>query len=102
MSNFDDIKLKAKETIETITDFSQGAYKTAESKAKILARRAKLTANITKERTIIRRAQIDIGAKYYEMNKNKPAKALQEKCEAITGALSRIDEMEAELKDLGS
>ena len=100
MSNFEDLKQKAKETIETIADHTQETYKTVESKAKILARRAKLTANITKERTVIRRNQIAIGATYYDMHKNKPAKALQENCEAITTALTNINEMEEELKNL--
>ena len=100
MSNFDDLKEKAKETIETIADFSQETYKNVEGKAKTLARRAKLTANITRERTVIRRNHISIGETYYSMHKNKPAKALQENCDAITEALNRIEEMEEELKNL--
>jgi len=100
MSNLEDLKGKARETIENIADFSQETYKTVEEKAKALARRAKLTANITKERTIIRRKHIEIGTKYYEMNKHKPSKHLQESCNAITESLERIAKMEEELKDL--
>ena len=100
MSNFDDLKEKAKDTIETIAEVTQETYKTVESKAKTLAKRAKLTAAITKERTIIRRNHIELGTKYYEQHKNKPAKALQENCEAISASLDRIAEMEEELKDL--
>ena len=100
MSNFDDLKEKAKETIENIADFSQETFKNVEGKAKTLARRAKLTANITRERTVIRRNQIAIGDIYYKMHKNKPAKALQENCEAITAALDNIAEMEEELSNL--
>ena len=100
MSNFDDLKEKAKDTIETIADVTQETYKTVESKAKALARRAKLTAAITKERTIIRRNHIEMGTIYYELHKNKPAKALQENCEAITGALERIAEMEEEISNI--
>ena len=100
MSNFDELKEKARETIENIVDFSQETCKKAESKAKTLARRAKLTTNITRERTIIRRNHIEIGTKYYDQHKNKPAKALEENCIAITEALNRIAEMEQELKDL--
>ena len=100
MSNLEDLKGKAKETIENIADFSQETYKTVEEKAKTLARRAKLTANITKERTIIRRKHIEIGTKYYEMNKHKPSKHLVDSCNAITESLERIAKMEEELKDL--
>ena len=100
MSNFDELKQKAKETIETITEFSQETLKTAEAKAKILARKAKLTANITKERTVIRRNQIAIGAIYYEQHKSKPSKALESNCVAITEALNKIAEMESELEGL--
>lgn len=100
MANSGDFKGKVKETIESITDFSQGACKTVGGKAKTLARRAKLTADITKERTVIRRNHIEIGMKYYDGNKNKPSKALENNCKAITEALEKIDKMENELKDL--
>ena len=100
MSNFDELKEKAKDTIETIAEVTQETYKTVESKAKTLARRAKLTAAITKERTIIRRNHIEMGTKYYELHKNKPAKALQDNCDAITAALDRIAEMEEEINNL--
>jgi polyhydroxyalkanoate synthesis regulator phasin len=100
VSNFNEFKEKAKETIDSIAEATQETYKTVESKAKMLARRAKLTAAITKERTIIRRNHIEMGTKYYELFRKKPAKALQENCDAIAAALARIDEMENELKDL--
>ena len=72
---FDEIKQKAKEVIENVADFSQETIHKAEETAKTLASRAKLTAAITRERTIIRRAQINIGVTYYKLHNEKNAEA---------------------------
>ena len=100
MSNFDDFKKAAKDTFETIADFSSEAYKIAEDKAKTLARRAKLTADITKQRTVIRRRHIEIGITYYKLFKDSPDESLRECCETITQSLRRIASMEKELEEL--
>ena len=100
MSNLDDLKEKVKDTIDSFTDFSQETYSTIEGKAKIIARRAKLTAGITKQKTIIRRNYIAMGETYYELYKNKPAKALVDNCNIITEAKNIIDEYEKELDEL--
>jgi len=100
MANYDDFKKKAKDAIDTIADVSIEAYKMAEEKAKIFAKRAKLTAEITRERTIVRRSHISIGTTYYELHKDAPEEALKQNCEDITNALDRIAAMQRQLEDL--
>jgi len=100
MTNLDDLKQVAKDTFETISDFSSETLKLAEDKAKTLARRAKLTANITKHRTVIRRKHIDIGIAYYKLFKDAPDESLKESCEAITASLQQIAAMEKELEEI--
>ena len=100
MSNFDEFKKAAKDTFGTIAEFSSEAYRIAEDKAKTLARRAKLTASITKQRTIIRRKHIEIGMTYYRLFKDSPDAALKDSCDTITASLNRIASMEKELEEL--
>jgi len=100
MSNFDGFKEKTKDAFESFVEFSQDTCKKAESTAKTLARRAKLTTEITKERTTIRRNHINIGTKYYNLFGSSPDDSVKENCEIITESLSRIAKMEAELNEL--
>ena len=100
MPNYDEIKKKAKDAFDTIADVSVEAYKLAEEKARILARKAKLTAEITRERAMIRRAKINIGAVYYKLHKDNPAEQLKEFCDEITTSLDLIDTKQRELDDL--
>ena len=72
MANYEDFKKKAKDALETIADVSAEAYKIAEEKARVLARRAKLNAEITREKALIRRVKLDIGNKYYELHRDDP------------------------------
>ena len=101
MSNFDGFKEKTKDAFGSFVDFSQDSCKKAENVAKTFGRRVKLTTEITKERTTIRRNQINIGAKYYKLFKDSPDDSLKENCETISESLKRIAAMEAELENLG-
>ena len=100
MANYDDLKKKAKDALETIADVSAEAYKIAEEKAKILAKRAKLNAEITREKASIRRLKGEIGNKYYELHADSPEEALKEGCENITEALAQIEAKKRELEEL--
>ena len=100
MANYDDIKKKAKEALETIADVSVEAYKIAEEKAKVLAKRAKLNAEITHEKSVIRRLKLEIGGIYYDLHKDDPEEALKQNCDAITASLDSIAAKRMELEDL--
>jgi len=100
MANYDDFKTKARNALDTLADASMEAYKLAEEKARILAKKAKLNAGIANERATIRRLNVEIGATYYKMYKDNPVEALTQQCEDVTAAYSRIAAKQAELEDL--
>jgi len=100
MSNYDDFKKKAKDAFDTLADVSVEAYKLAEEKAKVIARKAKLNAGIANERAIIRRLNVEIGSIYYKLHKDNPEESLKQQCDDITAAYERIDAKKAELEDL--
>jgi len=100
MAKYEDLKQKAKDAIETIADVSAEAIKVAEEKARILAKKAKLNAEITHEKAIIRRLKIKIGNKYYDLHKDDPEEALREECDGITDSLTRIDAKKKEIEEL--
>jgi len=100
MANYDEFKKKAKDALETIADVSVEAYKLAEEKAKVFARRAKLSAEITREKSVIRRLKFDIGGAYYDLHKDDAEEALKQSCEGITASLDSIAAKRAELEDL--
>lgn len=100
MATYEDLKKKAKEALDTIADVSVEAYKIAEERAKIIARRAKLNTDITRERATIRRAKIRIGEAYYELRKENPDEALKELCDSITASLDLIAAKQRELEEL--
>ena len=100
MPNYDDLKKRAKDALDTIADVSVEAYKIAEEKAKVLAKRAKLNAEITRERGMVRRAKINIGAAYYDLHKDDPEAALQQLCDEITSSLDLIAAKQRELEEL--
>ena len=100
MAKYEDLKKKAKDAIETIADVSTEAIKVAEEKARILAKKAKLNAEITHEKAIIRRLKSNIGSKYYELHKDDPEEALKEDCVSITDALARIGDKKKEIEEL--
>ena len=100
MANYEDLKRKAKDAIETITDISVEAYKIAEEKAKILARRTKLSAEITREKATIRRLKVEIGNAYYDKYKDNPEEAFKQSCNEITASLDSIAAKRREIEDL--
>ena len=100
MARYEDIKKRAKDTIETIADISVETYRIAEERTKILAKRARLNADITREKALIRRLKGEIGGKYYELHKDAPEEALKEACEGITDAIARIGANKKEIDEL--
>ena len=100
MAKYDDLKKKAKDALGTIADVSAGAYRIAEEKTRILAKKAKLNAEITREKALIRRLKGDIGAKYYELHKDDPEEAMKTSCEGITASLDCIAVKRKELEEL--
>jgi len=100
MANYDEIKKKAKETLDTIADASVDAYKVAEEKARILARKTKLRAGIVNEKATIRRLNVELGSSYYNTYKDNPAPEFEDLCEDISGAYERIALKEKEIEEL--
>ena len=100
MANYEDLKKKAKDAIDTIADISVEAYRIAEEKARILARKTKLSAEITRERVAIRRLKTEIGNAYYDLHKDSPEEAFRECCEEITSSIDRIAAKKRELDEL--
>ena len=102
MPNYDDLRKKAKDAFDTITDVSVEAYKLAEGKAKVFAKRAKLNAGIANERALIKRLKTEIGGTYYKTYKDAPEEPFRQLCTDITDALDRISAKQRELEELKS
>jgi len=100
MANYDDFKKRARDAFDTIADVSVEAYKIAEEKARLLARKAKLNAGIANERATIRRLNVEIGATYYKLFKDNPDESLKTQCADVTDAYERIAAKQQELEDL--
>jgi len=100
MANYDELKKIAKETLDTIADASVDAYKVAEEKARILARKTKLRAGIVNEKATIRRLNVELGSSYYNLYKDDPAPEFEDICEDISGAYERIALKEKEIEEL--
>ena len=100
MANYDDFKQKAKDAFDTIADASVDAYKVAEDKARVLARKTKLRAGIVNEKATIRRLSVELGTEYYKKYKDIPGAMFNQLCEEITCAYDRISEKEAEIAKL--
>ncbi|MCL2628269.1 MAG: hypothetical protein FWD44_06210 [Oscillospiraceae bacterium] len=102
MGNYDGFKKKAKETFETIADASVDAYKVAEEKARVLAKKTKLRAGIVNDKATIRRLSVELGTTYYKMFKDSPAPEFEQLCIEITSAHERIAEKERLIEELKS
>ena len=100
MARFDELKQRAKETAEVLADVSVELYKAAEEKAKITAKKAKLTAEISSEKTSLKKLYLGIGANYYGLHKDAPEEALAQACMEVTAAIERIELKKAELDSL--
>jgi len=100
MSNYDDFKKKAKSALGTFADASIDAYKTAEEKARILARKTKLRAGIVNDKATIRRLSVELGTRYYNKYKNDESNEFVKICGEISGAHERISQKEKEIAEL--
>jgi len=100
MAHYDDLRKKAKDALDTLADVSVEAYKIAEEKAKVLAKRAKLTAAIANDRASVRRLKVEIGGTYYMLHKDAPEEALKQLCDEVTLALDGIAAKQRELEEL--
>jgi len=99
-ANYDEFKKKAKETLDTIADASVDAYKLAEEKARILAKKTKLRAGIVNDKATIRRLSVELGGTYYKLFKDAPVPELEPLCAEITEAYAKIAEKEQEIEEL--
>jgi len=100
MAKYDNFKKKAKETFETIADVSVDAYKVAEEKAKILAKKTKLRAGIVNDKATIRRLSVELGTKYFNLFKDSPAPEFEQLCIEIGSAHGRIADKEKQIEEL--
>lgn len=100
MSNFEEFKQKARDTMETIADKSFEFYKVAEETTKLLAKTTKLSTEIKLEKSSLRRLYREVGEKYYELHKSSPESELEQTCEEVTSTLERIADKKKEIEDL--
>jgi len=100
MSNYDDFKRRAKATFDSFADASVDAYKIAEEKTRVLARKTKLRAGIVNEKATIRRLSVELGTKYYNKYKDDINSEFRQICEEITGAHEQIALKEEEIAEL--
>jgi len=100
MSNYDEFKKKAKETLDQIADASVDAYKIAEEKARVLAKKTKLRAGIVNDKATIRRVSVELGTAYYRKYVDDERSEFRELIDEITDAHERIAIKEDEIAEL--
>ena len=100
MPNYDDLKKKAKDALDTIADASVDAYKVAEEKTRVLAKKTKLRAGIVNEKATIRRLSVELGSNYYKKYKDDETAEFSQLCSEITCAYERIAAKEDEIAEL--
>jgi len=100
MAKYDNFKKKAKETLGTIADVSVDAYKIAEEKARVLAKKTKLRAGIVNDKATVRRVSVELGASYYKKYKDDENAEFKQLCEEIKCAYERIAAKEEEIAAL--
>lgn len=100
MSNFDELKQKAKDTMETIADKSVELYKIAEEKTKIIAKITKLSTEIALEKGNVRKLYREIGKRYYELHNASPEEELAQTCAEVKNALECIVAKQKEVGEL--
>ena len=100
MPNYEELKKIAKDALDTIADVSVEAYRLAEEKTKVLAKRAKLGAEITRERALIRRAKFNIGGVYYELHRDAPEEEMKLYCDEIAASIELIAANQREIEEL--
>lgn len=102
MNNFEEIKQKAKDTMETIADKSVELYKIAEEKTKVLAKTTKLSTEIALEKGSLRKLYRELGKMYYDLNGSSPETSFSQICSEIATSLSCISAKQKEIDDLKS
>lgn len=102
MADSEQIKNKAKETIETIVDVGVETYKVAEERARTLAKKTKLKASIVNDKATIRRLSVEIGTKYYNMFKDSPAPEFEKLFAEVTAAHASITDKESQIEELNT
>jgi len=100
MPNYDDLKRKAKDALDSFADASVDAYKTAEEKTRVLARKTKLRAGIVNDKATIRRLSVELGTRYHKKYKDDENSEFRQICEEITCAHERIASKEEEIAEL--
>jgi len=100
MANYEDFKKKAKDALDSFADASVDAYKTAEEKTRVLARKTKLRAGIVNDKATIRRLSVELGTRYHKKYKDDVDSEFRQICEEITCAHERVAEKEAEIAEL--
>ena len=102
MPNYDDFKKKAKSALDSFADASIDAYKAAEEKTRILARKTKLRAGIVNDKATIRRLSVELGTRYYKKYKDDENNEFGKICGEISEAHDRIAQKEMEIAELKS
>ena len=100
MPNYDEFKEKAKSAFDSFAGASVSAYKLAEEKTKILARKTKLRAGIVNDKATIRRLSVELGSVYYKKYKDDENSEFKQLCEEIKCAYERIALKEEEIAEL--
>ena len=99
MANMDELKRKTRDAIDAIADVSKEAYKLAECKTVVLAKRAKINSEIAREKSQVRRLRSELGKQYFELHKDNPIEPLAPLCEEMSAAYTRIKAKRQELED---
>jgi len=100
MANYDEFKRKAKDAFDSFADASVDAYKVAEEKTRILAKKTKLRAGIVNDKATIRRLSVELGTKYHAKYKDDENSEFNQLCVEISSAHDRIAAKEEEIAEL--
>ena len=100
MADFNEIKEKVISTLGMVADSAKELAEKAADKTKSAARIAKLSMEINAEKDSIKKAYLEIGKLYYEMNRDNPDGFFAQLCDEITVANAEIAAKEAEIADL--
>ena len=100
MPNYDDFKKKAKSALDSFADASIDAYKVAEEKTRILARKTKLRAGIVNDKATIRRLSVELGTRYYKKYKDDEKSEFSKILGEIGAAHEGIAQKEKEIAEL--
>ena len=100
MADVNEIKEKVMNTLEMVADSAKELAGKAADKAKSAARIAKLSMEINAEKDTIKKAYLEIGKLYYEMNRDNPDGFFAQLCDEVTVANAEIAAKEAEIAEL--